>query len=56
MHTRLLQSFNVTFGEFSLNLVGDYRVIREKIADSAVQSIVAGTNVTVVNGIVTAVS
>ena len=36
------QSFNVTFGQFSLNLVGDYRVIQKKISRGAVAILYVG--------------
>ena len=36
------QTFNVTFGQFSLNLVGDYRVIREKISRGALAILYVG--------------
>ena len=36
------QSFNVTFGQFSLNLVGDYRKITEKISRGAVAILSVG--------------
>lgn len=36
------QSFNVTFGQFSLNLVGDYRVIKDKINRGALAILYVG--------------
>jgi hypothetical protein len=36
------QTFNATFGEFSLNLVGDYRVIKDKISRGAVAILYVG--------------
>lgn len=36
------QSFNVTFGQFSLNVVGDYRTIKDKISRGAVAILYVG--------------
>jgi len=36
------QTFNVTFGQFSLNLVGDYRVLSNKISRGAVAILSVG--------------